>query len=81
MESKKSFATSLEMSSTVMNVIKVVYIDKLCSISDLKQEDEMSYMEFRKWMRERREKTKKDPLSAAKLALVTVSTYFYVCHA
>lgn len=74
-ELKKSLASKgVGMPTNVASVINTVYVEKLCSLSTLKKEEELAYKEFKKWVREQRQKLKKDPVPSAKIELVKVSS-------
>ena len=47
-------------------------------MKEMRVENELAVIEFRKWMIEQRKKTKKDPLVSAKLEVSKVSAFSYV---
>ena len=48
-------------------IIRAVYLDKTHTMKEMKKEDELACINYRKWMMEQRSKTKKDPLPGAKM--------------
>jgi hypothetical protein len=73
-EAKKAVASKgLNIPASVAYVINAVYIDKTCTLAELRSEDAAAYAECKRWVREQREKRKQDPLPAVKLELVKVT--------
>jgi hypothetical protein len=48
-------------------VVNAVFLDKTHKISDIKAQNEVAFREFRKWLRERKKKSKANPLAIAKV--------------
>jgi hypothetical protein len=66
-EVKKNVATkSLQMPEAIVTVIKAVFLERTHTYRELRRENELACIEFRKWMIEQRGKLKKDPLPIAK---------------
>lgn len=73
-EAKKILANKgLSIPNNVALTINTVYIEKSCTMATFKKEQEMVYAEYKKWVREQKEKLKKDPLPMAKVELVKVT--------
>ena len=53
-------------------VINAVFIEKICTLAELKLSEELLYNEYKKWLRHEKLKMKKDPMSNIRLALVQV---------
>lgn len=66
---KANAERGLSVPANVAKVIQAVYLEKSQTMKQFKAQDELSYMEFRKWMSETRRKTKKDPLPQAKVSV------------
>jgi hypothetical protein len=79
-EAKKAVANNgLNIPASVAYVINAVYIDKICTLSELRSEDGVAYAEYKRWVREQREKRKQDPLPAVKQELVKVTIAHLYC--
>jgi len=57
------------MPPSVTLVITSVYVERTHTMKQLRKDNELACIEFRKWMIEQRKKTKKDPLPMAKIAV------------
>jgi len=69
-EMRKSQAErGLNVPANVAKVIRAVYLERSQTMKQFKAQDELAYMEFRKWMSETKRKTKKDPLPLAKTSV------------
>jgi len=67
-EMKKYLAAkAMRVPDYVENIVRCVYLEKLMSMKEMRNEHELDVINFRKWMIEKRRKTKKDPLVPAKL--------------
>ena len=53
-------------------VINVVFIEKICTLAELKLSEELLYNEYKKWLRHEKLKMKKDPMPNIRLSLVQV---------
>jgi hypothetical protein len=74
-EVKKSMASKgMNIPHNVANVINAVYVEKICNMGTIKKEEEIAYTEYKKWVREQRQKLKRDPVPGVKLELVKVSS-------
>jgi hypothetical protein len=60
---------AISMPPSVTLVITSVYIERTHTMKQLRKDNELACIEFRKWMIEQRKKTKKDPLPMAKMAV------------
>jgi hypothetical protein len=79
-EAKKAVANKgLNIPASVAYVINAVYIDKICTLSELRSEDGVAYSECKRWVREQREKRKQDPLPSVKQELVKVTIAHLYC--
>jgi hypothetical protein len=71
---KKALAAKgMSIPSAVAQVINAVYVDKTHKMKEYRDEDELACIEFRKWVREQKKKSKRDPIVLAKLELTNVS--------
>lgn len=57
------------MPPSVTLIITSVYIERTHTMKQMRKDNELACIEFRKWMIEQRKKTKKDPLPMAKMAV------------
>jgi hypothetical protein len=48
-------------------VVRAVFLEKTHKMRDIKDQNEVAFREFRKWLRDRKKKSKKDPLATAKV--------------
>lgn len=72
-EVKKSLASkSIPIPRPVRQLVTSVFVERLFSMREYKQFDELAFVEFRKWMLEQRKKLKKDPLPVAKIEVSKV---------
>lgn len=72
-EAKKAITSrGMHIPASVATVVNAVFVEKICTLAEMKAEEGVVYAEYRKWLREQREKLKKDPLQAVKLELVKV---------
>lgn len=74
-EAKKSqAASSMSVPPNVALVLTAVYLDRTVTLKEIRAEEDLLYMEYRKWFRERRKQLKKDPvpMSAAQLSRVSI---------
>ena len=69
-------ARSLYIPPAAAKVIYAVFIEKTHTLKELKKEDEVSCLEFRKWVIEQKKKSKKDPLPLARVELSKVCLYY-----
>lgn len=74
-----SFIVGLYIPTAVAQVITAVYIERTHKMKDYKEEDELACIEFRKWVREQKKKSKRDPIVAAKIELSNVSPSTSYC--
>jgi len=51
----------------IANIVRCVFLEKIMTMKEMREEHELDVINFRKWMIERKKKTKKDPLVSAKL--------------
>lgn len=73
-ELKKAMASrGIQIPTAVAQVITAVYIERTHKMKEYKEEDELACIEFRKWIREQKKKSKRDPIVAAKIELANVS--------
>lgn len=78
-EAKKALASKgVNIPNNVALAINTVFIEKSCSMAVFKKEQEMVYAEYKKWIREQKQKLKKDPLPSVKGELVKVSTLVHI---
>lgn len=76
-EIKKAQASKgLYIPPPVVQVITEVFLERNFKMSEYKIEDELACLEFRKWIREQKKKSKKDPLLSAKNEVSNVSNMF-----
>lgn len=67
-EMKKHLASkSLKIPEVVSSFIRCVHLERSHTMRQMRAENELGAIEFRKWMIEQKKKTKKDPLVQAKL--------------
>lgn len=67
-EMKKYMAAkALKVPDYVANVVRCVYLERIMTMKEMRKENELDVINFRKWMIEKRKKNKKDPLPPAKL--------------
>lgn len=67
-EMKKYLAAkATKVPDYVANIVRCVFLEKIMSMKEMRKEHELDVINFRKWMIERKKKTKKDPLVPAKL--------------
>lgn len=75
---KKALAAKgMNIPSAVAQVINAVYVEKTHKMKEYRNEDELACIEFRKWIREQKKKSKRDPIVLAKLELTNVSLFFF----
>ena len=58
---------TMNIPRSVANIIKAVHLDRTHSMKQIRKENELAAIEYRKWMIETRQKIKKDPLPQAKM--------------
>ena len=73
-EIKKNLANkALKLPEAVSMIIRTVYLDRTHTFKEIKKENELACLEFKKWMNEQKNKSKKDPLPMVKMEVVKVS--------
>jgi hypothetical protein len=77
-EMKKYLASkSLKVPEAISTVIRCVFLERLFTMKEMKKNNELAVIEFRKWMIEQRKKTKKDPLPLTKIEVSKVIKNHY----
>ena len=66
----------LNIPEGIASIITAVYIERSKKLSEIKNEDKLAYMTFRKFMVDLKKKTKKDPVLQTKLELTKVRMLF-----
>jgi len=67
-EMKKLLAEkALKVPESIATVVRCVYLERTHTMKEMRKQNELAVIEFRKWMIEQRKKTKKDPLPGAKM--------------
>jgi hypothetical protein len=66
---KAAIARSQAIPSKVALVVNTVYLDKLCTLKELRAEETVLVKDYLKWVRDQRKRTKKDPLPGARKEL------------
>jgi len=66
---KAAIARSQAIPSKVALVVTTVYLDKLCTLKELRAEEAVLVKDYLKWVRDQRKRTKKDPLPGARKEL------------
>lgn len=67
-EMKKYLAAkALKVPDYVANIVRCVYLEKIMTMKEMRNDHELDVINFRKWMVERRKKTQKDPVAPAKI--------------
>lgn len=67
---------TLYIPESIASIIVTVYIEKNKKLSDIKKEDHVGYLTFRKFMIDLKKKTKKDPVAQAKVEVSKVCNVF-----
>ena len=58
---------ALKVPDYVTNIIRCVYLEKIATMSEMRVDHELDVINFRKWVLEKRKKTKKDPIPGVKI--------------
>jgi hypothetical protein len=58
---------ALKVPESIATVIRCVFLERTHTMKEMRKQNELAVIEFRKWMIEQRKKTKKDPLPGAKM--------------
>lgn len=76
-EIKKPGPKPLVVPEPAASIIMAVYIEQSKKLSQIKKDDPLGYMTFRKYMMDLKKKTKKDPVMLTKLELSKVSLLLF----
>ena len=68
---KSVAAKTLNIPRSVATIIRAVHLERTHTMKQIRKENELAAIEYRKWMIESRQKTKKDPLPQAKAEVVS----------
>ena len=71
----------LFLPAPVAQVITAVFIERTHTMREYREEDELACIEYRKWVREQKKKSKRDPIIAAKLELSNVRNCVHLSNA
>lgn len=58
---------ALKVPESIATVIRCVFLERTHTMKEMRKQNELAVIEFRKWMIEQRKKTKKDPLPGTKM--------------
>lgn len=57
---------AMNVPDVVAVIVRAVYLERIHTLKSYKIHDELAFITFRKWVREQKKKTKKNPLPMAK---------------
>lgn len=70
---KKYLASkALKIPEAIATIIRCVFLERIMTMKEMRTQNELGVIEFRKWMIDQRKKTKKDPLLTAKMEVSKV---------
>ena len=76
---KKALATkSMNIPTSVVEVLTAVFIEKKYTMKEMKAINEMAFLDYRKWFREQKKKSKKDPIPPAKTEIAKVFNIHWI---